>query len=116
MLMTVKRKLHLYRSPWKRLSSPTAASNKLLGAIRGGFLSSFSVPGTGTFTSVEPNWDARHVNGKGVVGVACCAPQKNPASYSRSAVSGFPNGSIILIAGWPPRVVDCGQSFCGPTP
>ena len=41
------------RSAWKMLFLPTVASKRLRGAMRGGFLSSFSVPGAGMLTSDE---------------------------------------------------------------
>ena len=52
-LMTVKRALQRKRSPWNRLSWPTARSNRLRGAMRGGLWSSFSVPGAGIFMYLE---------------------------------------------------------------
>src|ERR1039458_10602561 len=39
---------------------PTVTSNRLRGAMRGGFLSSLSVPGAGMLTSVEPYCEGRH--------------------------------------------------------
>jgi hypothetical protein len=41
--MAVSVRLHLYRSPLKRLSSPAATSNMLRDAIRAGLWSSFCV-------------------------------------------------------------------------
>src|SRR5205807_581669 len=55
--------------------------------MRGGFLSSFSVPGAGMLTRVDPNCPAGHGDGKGVVGVACALPQNKPAWNSWSGVS-----------------------------
>src|SRR6058998_1208541 len=55
--------------------------------MRGGFLSSFSVPGAGMLTRVDPNCPAGHGDGKGVVGVACALPQNKPAWNSWSEVS-----------------------------
>ena len=58
-----------YLSPRKRLSSPRATSNTCLGAMRGGFLSSFSAPGAGMFTRVEPYSEgAQVVRGEDNVG------------------------------------------------
>src|SRR5436309_3846027 len=55
--------------------------------MRGGFLSSFSVPGAGMITRLDPNCPAGHGDGKGVVGVACALPQNKPAWNSWSEVS-----------------------------
>src|SRR5208282_4267164 len=114
MLMAVKRRLHLYRSPRKRLSSPTARSNRLRGAMRGGLWSSFSVLMPGTLMNVEPNCVAGHSATPGTEetrlevmkvpvgfdaegGAGKELPQKKPASNSWSALSGFPNGSSISM-------------------
>src|SRR5271165_5501898 len=109
MLMKFTCALHLYRSVLNRLSSPIARSNRLRCAMRGGLRSSFSVPGAGTRVSVELNCDARQVNGRGVVGVGRTPLQVNPAWNSWSAVRGIPNASVMLMAGCPLSVVDCGQ-------
>src|SRR5579859_522784 len=96
--MTVTRTLHLCLSPWNRLSSPMERSKRLLGAMRGGFLSSSSVPGAGTFMSDDPYIDAgqilaprAEVNGvpAGFVadgGAGREEPQKRPAWNCWSAL------------------------------
>src|SRR3984957_10614343 len=86
MFTPVRRKLHLYLSPLKMLSSPMAASKRLRGWMRGGFLSSFSVPGAGTFTRFDVSPEAGHGVGKGVVGVALILSHMRPACNSWSAV------------------------------
>src|SRR5215471_2347598 len=66
-----------------------ATSNRCRGRMRGGLLSSFSVPGAGMWMSVEPNCEAgqKPVVLIGVVGVAWTAPQKSPAWNCWSGVS-----------------------------
>ena len=56
--MAVTCRLTLYLSPWNRLSCPTARSKRFRGAMRGGLWSSFSVPGAGILTRVDPYCDA----------------------------------------------------------
>src|ERR1700722_834629 len=101
MLMAVNCRLTLYLSPRNTLSCPTAISNRLRPAILGGFLSSFSVFGLGTFKRVDPYCDKGHGFGSAVVGVARSEPQKRPASNSWSAVSGVPKESVMATAGAP---------------
>src|SRR5450432_1546072 len=60
------------------LSSPTAKSNRLRAAMRGGLWSSFSVPGAGILISEEPYCDAGH-NPESPIGVVRTDPQKSPA-------------------------------------
>src|ERR1035437_7681219 len=109
-LMAVSRRLTLYLSPLSMLSCPMATSNRFRGAIRGGFLSSFSVFGAGTCNSVDPNCDTGHGFGRACVGVARNDPQNSPASNSSSALRGTPNESVIAIAGCPVEVtVVCAQ-------
>ena len=74
----VSRRLHLYLSPRKMLSSPTEASKRLRGAIRCGFLSLFPVLGAGMLTRVELYSDAGQGVGSGVVGVALTAVAHQP--------------------------------------
>src|SRR6266403_2856112 len=88
--------LHLYLSPLKMLSSPTEASKRFLCAIRGGFLSSFSVPGAGMLSSVEVSCEARQGVGSGILGVAFTPLHASPASNSWSAVN-----PLRSIAGCP---------------
>src|SRR6202035_382018 len=99
--MAVNCRLTLYLSPWNRLSCPMAISKRLRPAMRGGFLSSFSVFGLGTFNKVDPYCERGHGFGSATVGVARIDPQKSPASNSSSAVSGVPNESVIATAGAP---------------
>ena len=59
--------------------------------------------------SVDPNWDARQIEGSGTVGVARTPLQVNPAWNCWSAVSGRPE--IVLtreMAGRPFSVVEDG--------
>src|SRR5947208_2791786 len=48
--------------------------------MRGGFLSSFSVPGAGMLTRVDPNGPAGYGDGKGDVEEACCYARENEKS------------------------------------
>src|SRR4051812_15903079 len=64
----------LYLSVWKRLSKPMPASNMCRGAIRGGFLSSFSVPSAGIITRSAPRLGSLQLR-IGAVGVAYTPPQ-----------------------------------------
>src|SRR5690348_16792400 len=95
--------------------------------MRGGFLSSFSVPGARTARYFEPNWDTGHavtppVSAVGMLelisvpvrlvaegGAGREVPQKRPASNSWSAVKGTPNESCIRMASCVPIVIDCEQ-------
>ena len=61
MLMPVKRSVTFVCSPRRRLSVPTLKSNKLRGATRGGFVSSFSVPSAGIRILRAPRFDEAHV-------------------------------------------------------
>ena len=78
---------------------------KLRDAIRGGFLSSFSVFGAGNCNNVDPNCDTGHGFGRPCVGVARCDPQNSPASNCWSGLRGAPNESVKAIAGCPVEVV-----------
>src|ERR1022692_1499709 len=109
--MAVSCALTLYLSPWNRLSWPIETSKRLRDAMRGGLWSSFSVPGDGTLIRLDPNCDARHVEGSAVVGVARTPLHINPAWNSWSALSGLPKASCSRTAGCPLSVVDCGQSL-----
>ena len=55
------------------------ASNRLRGAMRGGFLSSSSVLGAGMLIRLEVNCEARQGVGRAVVGVALTPLQAKPA-------------------------------------
>src|ERR1700728_546568 len=83
------------------LSSPMAASNKLRGWMRCGFLSLLHVFGAGIFTRLELYSEAGHGVGSGVVGVALTPSQTSPAWNSSSAVS-----PLKSTAGCPFKVVD----------
>src|SRR6266566_2449321 len=87
--MTVKRKLHLYRSPWKRLSSPTLVSNRLRGATREGLWSESFVPGAGRLKSLAPTGGcpAQTAGVRGFANVATLLPQKRPIAICWSASS-----------------------------
>src|SRR5450631_170719 len=102
--MAVRRKLTLYLSPLNMLSCPIATSNRFRGAMRAGFLSSFSEFGAGTCNRLDPNCDTGHGFGNACVGVARSDPQNSPASNSWSALNGTPNESVIAIAGSPVEV------------
>src|ERR1700739_4200266 len=101
MLMAVSWRLTLYLSPRNRLSCPTETSNRLRAAIRGGFLSSFSVFGLGTFNRVDPYCDRGQGLGRAPVDVARCETQNRTDSNSCSAVNGTPNESVSATAGAP---------------
>src|ERR1700677_3768155 len=70
------------------LSCPTPTSKRLRGEMRGGLWSSFSAPGAGMDTNVEPYRFAGHkpLGLIGVVGVAWTGPQKSPPSNCWSGV------------------------------
>src|SRR5580704_19518628 len=101
MLMAVSWRLTLYLSARNRLSCPMETSKRLRAAIRGGFLSSSSVFGLGTFSRVDPYCDRGQGLGRATVGVECWEPQNNPDSNSWSAVRGTPNESVSATAGAP---------------
>src|ERR1700735_5489051 len=101
MFTACRRKLHRELSPLKMLASPMAASNRLRGCIRCGFLSLFPVFGAGIFTRFEVYSEAGHGVGSGVVGVALIPSQVSPAWNSSSAVN-----PLRSTAGCPLRVVD----------
>src|SRR5258708_15798642 len=90
--MTVKRKLHLYRSPWKRLSSPTDTSNRLRGLTRVGLRSRLNV-GPAILSSFAPlltGVGPQLVGVKAVVSVALwvtppASTQKSPMAVCCSA-------------------------------
>src|ERR1700730_17685168 len=84
--MAVNCRLHLYFSPWKRLSSPTETSKRLRGAMRWGLWSESCVPGAGMVTRVDPYCEADQDVGSLVNGVARTLPQNSPAWNSWSAV------------------------------
>src|ERR1700740_1222858 len=109
-LIAVNCRLTLYLSPWNKLSCPMAISKRFLAAIRGGFLSSFSVPGLGTLNSVDPYNDRGQGFGSATFGVARCDPQNKPDSNSWSAVRGTPKESVRATAGAPVEsTVVCAQ-------
>src|SRR5713101_4033370 len=101
-LMTVKRKLHLYRSPWKRLSSPTDTSNRLRGLTRVGLRSRLNV-GPAILSSFAPllvGLGPQLVGVRAVVNVALCvipaaSTQKSPIAVCWSA-SRKPDASAKL--------------------
>src|ERR1700733_13810682 len=101
MFTAVRRRLHLYLSPLKRLSSPMEASKRLRGAMRWGFLSLSPVFGAGMLIRLEENSFAGHTEGNAAKAVALTPLQMRPAWNSSSAVRGAPNASTILMAGWP---------------
>src|SRR5690242_19829126 len=106
--MAVSCRLHLYRSPLKRLSSPTDTSNRLRGLIRGGFLSSFSVPGAGMEIKVDPNRVGLQEL-SAAVGIARWDPQNSPAWNCWSALklvrSTFPVGLLTGANGTAPATM-----------
>src|SRR5215469_15844903 len=93
------------------LSSPAARSNKCRAAIRGGFLSAFSVPGAGMLITVDPYCDAgqRFAPSEELIGtpsgfaaVGACAriePQNSPASNCWSGVIIDASTTVSLPAG-----------------
>src|SRR5208282_2197208 len=85
---------------------PREASKRLRGAMRCGFLSLSPVLGAGMLMRLEENFEARQAAGKGFVGVAATPLHMNPASNSWSAVRGTPKAFTMLMAGWPPSVVE----------
>src|SRR5580704_15946071 len=101
MFTPVTWRLHLKRSPLKRLSSPIEASKRFRCRMREGLRSLSPVPGAGILSSVEPYSDARHGEGNGVVGVALTPPHVRPASNCSSAVR-----PLRLTAGCPLSVVE----------
>ena len=64
------RKVQRTRSVWNRLSVPTPTLNRLRPRIRGGFVSSFSVPGAGILTSFVPHFEEGSQVVIGIKGVA----------------------------------------------
>src|ERR1700732_2349717 len=85
--MTVKRKLHLYRSAWNRLSSPTDASNRLRGLTRVGFRSRLNV-GPAILSSFAPlltGVGPQLVGVRALAGVALCVIP--PASTQKSPIA-----------------------------
>ena len=93
--MAVSRRLTLYLSPRKMLSWPTARSKRLRGAIRGGLWSSFSVPGAGIETNVEPYCDGAQLV-KGDVNVGNTLPQCRPACICWSAVRTVKSTGVVV--------------------
>src|SRR5581483_1506783 len=93
--MAVRRRLHLYLSPRKRLPSPTARSKRCRGAMRGGFLSSFSVPGAGIETRVDPYCDDAQLV-SGLVNVGNRLPQNRPACICWSALSTLKSMGVVV--------------------
>src|SRR5207302_10551599 len=87
-LMTVKRKLHLWRSARKRLSSPTLTSNKVLGLTRVGLrstsnagpamLSNFAPVCVGLAPQMVPAPCARGCEREAVCMTPPAATQKSP--------------------------------------
>ena len=61
---------------WNRLSTPIPRSNRWRGAIRGGLVTSSSVPSAGIFRRVAPPPESQLVIG--LSRVATVLPQKNP--------------------------------------
>ena len=78
----------------EEVSTPTDASKRLRGAIRGGFLSSSSVLGTGIRTSLEVSASAAQVV-KLVVGVARTPSQASPAWNCSSGVRPLMRGHQV---------------------
>src|SRR5437870_1706895 len=67
--------------------------------MRGGFLSSFSVPGAGMLTRVDPNCPAGHGDGKAVVGVAglfCGSAHATPTTALPSPCPAGQFGSTLV--------------------
>ena len=76
--MAVRSRSVLKWSVWKMLFLPTVASNRLRGAMRGGFLSSFSVPGAGIDISEDENCEgAQDWKPAASVALTPCAPNSN---------------------------------------
>src|SRR4051812_25477523 len=95
MLMAVSCRLHLYLSPRNKLSSPTETSNRCRAAMRGGFLSSFSVPGAGIEIRVDPYWAGAHVV-SGALSVGRTFPQNNPACNCSSALNPDRSTGVVV--------------------
>src|SRR5579863_8674785 len=93
--MAVRLRFVLKRSAWKILSLPTVASKRLRGAIRGGFLSSFSVPGAGMLTSDELYCDGKQEL-KPEVGVALTPLQVRPAWACWSKVRPLRSTGVVV--------------------
>ena len=90
--MTLNRSCTLVLSPWNRLSTPIPRSNRCRGAIRGGLVTSSSVPSAGIRSRVAPPPDVR----SSVIGAV--------ARRDRAAAEEADRG--LLVAGQRERVVE----------
>src|ERR1039457_7698400 len=85
---TESRALHLYLSPWRMLSWPTAISKRLRAPMRAGLWSALSVPGGGILIRVEPYCDAgqRPVGGVGGGGGGGGGGRRNKRQHTNRLV------------------------------